>query len=68
MGVKYLSKMLTVTNRESKSDEKETSQISLLNTYIKYDMFAVITLEPPISRPQLILPLHKCSSGNLYED
>ena len=57
MGVKYLSKMLTVTNRESKSDEKETSQISLLNTYIKYDMFAVITLEPSVSVLQSLLPI-----------
>ena len=44
------------------------SQLSVFAFYIKYDMFAVITLEPPISRPQLILPLDKCSSGNLYEN
>ena len=79
--VKYFSQiLLTVSKRESQmigetrcmiTENKVLETLSdfpHFYTYIKYDMFAVITLEPAISLPQLILPLHKCSFGNLDED
>ena len=79
--VKYFSQiLLTVSKRESQmigetrcmiTENKVLETLSdfpQFHTYIKYDMFAVITLEPPISPPQLILPLDKCSFGNFYED